>query len=242
MGAAPVHTSMSPQLGSIHCSHSPKLGAADPAGGYPAAPTSGRGWVPGHPGTFPAAVQSAPCMPQFPLTPEVGSPPPYKVMLPLPWRVRPAAGGMQPSGDPHPTAAWGHPTGKKGPEEGVSLPTARPAAGRSLPVRWQQGTAVSPPGWQQHAGSGPGMLSGEGGCLDPTPQPSAPRGRGLVLPSGAGATRSVDTQVLLPPENSFPAPKTHFGEVGVCFPPGKPAGYISRGLIPPSPAASWVMH
>lgn len=176
MGAAPVHTSVSPQLGSIHCSHSPKLGAADPAGGRPAAPTGGLGWAPGHPGTFPAAVQSAPCVPQFPLTPEVGSPPPHKAMLPLPRRARPAAGRMQPSGDPHPTATWGHPTRKEGPGEGVSLPTARPAAGRRLPVRWQQGTAVSPPGWQQHAGSGPGMLSGGGGMPGSDPRSPPPHG------------------------------------------------------------------
>lgn len=40
-GAAPVHTSVGSQLGSIRCSRnpSPEVGAADPTGGCPAAPT-----------------------------------------------------------------------------------------------------------------------------------------------------------------------------------------------------------
>lgn len=183
----------------------------------------------------PQCNQSLACL-GFPSPQKDGSPPPHssKVMLPFLRRVRPAAGRMQPSGEPHPTAAWAHPTGKEGPGEGASPPPpARPAAERPLPVRWQQGTAVPPP-CHRRAGTArrqrprPGMLAGDARVRPP--QPSAPGGRSRIPPAGTGATSSAGTQVFLLPENEFSSPfcpKDPLWQGGRVLPPGKPAGYIS---------------
>lgn len=123
---------------------------------------------------------------------------------------------------------------------------AHPAAGRPLPIRWQQGTAVPPPGWHRTPAGG-----GAGG-EPPDRAPCSPPARGEAAgscPLAPGPPAPWAQGFFFCQRSSFPAtpplpPKKNktLWQEGSVFPPGKPAGYIAGHPIPPSPAASWVIH
>jgi len=145
-------------------------------------------------------------------------------------------GVPQPSGHLHPMAAWAHPPpppgqGRGEGEGGVPSPLPRALSllgdGRESPchlVTLRPGAThrYQPWGCCQEAGTR---------VLQPLQDEAA-----------LGPPARWAHGFILPPENSYPAPKTHLGKVGACSPPRKTCRLPLRTPHPTSPAVSQVIY